>query len=161
MAPEIFFSVCYGTENPPKAIQDLHTFTPAILHDHCRHRVKFADYPAVIPEKGHTVRGIYATGLTDANVVKLDFFEGSMYQRVKAKVNLLKEENGVEAEGEPKEVSVYLFIAPDYLERGEWDFENFRKEKMSHWTRGDWEYEQGKPVHRSNRRFLRGNKRRR
>ncbi|PFH57460.1 hypothetical protein XA68_15034 [Ophiocordyceps unilateralis] len=88
MAPEIFFSVCYGTRRPPQPIRDLHTFTPAILDGHCRHRVQLADYPAIVPEKDHSVRGIYATGLTDANMHKLDLFEGDEYERVEVQVQL-------------------------------------------------------------------------
>lgn len=143
MAPEVFFSVCYGQSNPPKVIQDLHTFTPAILHDHCRHRVKFADYPAVVPEKGHSVRGIRVTGLTDANVDKLDFFEGSEYQRRKTEVKLLKKEGDKEVEDGTEPAWVYIFIQPDLLEKVEWDFEEFRRDKMNSWTRGDWRLEQG------------------
>ncbi|KAH8177247.1 gamma-glutamyl cyclotransferase, AIG2-like domain-containing protein [Sarocladium implicatum] len=142
MAPEVFFSVCYGDSNPPKVIQNLHTFIPAILHDHCRHRVRFADYPGVIPEPGHSVRGILATGLTDANVAKLDVFEGSDYLRKKTSIKLLKKENGKEVEGTAEEAWVYLFKDPEDLEKVEWDFEEFRREKMRNWTRGDWRFEQ-------------------
>ena len=89
------------------------------------------------------MRGIYATGLTDANMIKLDFFEGSEYERVHVKVKLLEKEGGEEVEGESREAAVYVFNAPSNLERGEWDFEHFRKEKMAFWARGDWAYEQG------------------
>ncbi|KAI5461400.1 AIG2-like family-domain-containing protein [Mariannaea sp. PMI_226] len=142
MAPEIFYSVCYGTSNPPQAIKDLHTFTPAVLDGYCRHRVRFADYPGIIPEKDHTVLGVYATGLTDANVYKLDYFEGSEYKREEVKVQLLPEQGNSSKKGESKETIVYVFIKPEALERKEWDFQHFRKEKMAFWTRGDWAYEQ-------------------
>lgn len=146
MAREVMFSVCYADQSPPKVIQDLHTFTPAVLHDYCRHRVQFADYPAIVKEKGKSVRGIYVTGLTEANMVKLDFFEGSEYVRVQAKVKLLeKDADGKEreAEGEGQDVIVYEFISPENLEHGEWDFEHFRKERMNMWTVGDWADGQG------------------
>lgn len=135
--------MCCGTSNPPKVIRDLYTFTPAILDGYCRHRVQAAEYPAIIAEKDHKVRGIYATGLTDANMDKLDFFEGSEYERIKVNVKLLKNDGGNGVEGEEKETSVYVFKHPDALERVEWDFEHFRNEKMKAWTRGDWAYEQG------------------
>ncbi|KAI9149335.1 AIG2-like protein D [Paramyrothecium foliicola] len=141
MAPEVFFSVCYGDQNPPAAIRNLHTFTPAILDDYCRHRVQQAAYPGIIPEEGHCVRGMYATGLTDANMQKLDYFEGSEYRRDQVKVTLLKEQDGQEVKGEVKETSVYVFLYPNDLEEKEWDFEHFRKEKMQMWTRGDWTFE--------------------
>lgn len=145
MAPEVFFSVCYGNKQPPKVIQDLHTFTPAILEGYCRHRVQGADYPGVIAEKGHTVLGIYATGLTDANVQKLDTFEGSEYTKKTVQVKLVKKDGDKTSEGgERKETSVYVFNTPAYLDKVEWDFEEFRKEKMQFWTRGGWAFDSGK-----------------
>ncbi|KND93973.1 Protein AIG2 [Tolypocladium ophioglossoides CBS 100239] len=146
MAPEVFFSVCYGNKLPPKAIRDLHTFTPAILNDHCRHRVQYADYPAVIPEQGRSVRGVYVTGLTDANVKKLDYFEGSEYERVEAKVYVLQEKDGKEVVGEVKDTSVYIFLVPKNLEKREWDYEEFRRNKMQMWTRGEWALGDGESV---------------
>ncbi|KAH7318445.1 putative disease resistance protein Aig2 [Stachybotrys elegans] len=143
MAPEVFFSVCYLDSSPPEAVRNLYTFSPAILDGYCRHRVKYADYPAIIPEEGHTVRGIYATGLTDANLSKLDFFEGSEYERKTVSIRLEeKDTNGNIVLGETKTTSVYVFIRPEGVERGEWDFEKFCKEKMQSWTRGDWAFDQ-------------------
>ena len=144
MAPEVFFSVCFGDKSPPKAIRDLYTFTPAILEGYCRHRVQFADYPAVVAEEGHKVLGIYATGLTDANVVKLDFFEGSEYIKETVEVKLLTKEGEKMIEGETKKTSVYVFNQPEYLEKREWDFEEFREQKMQEWTRGEWSFGEGR-----------------
>ncbi|KAM5516010.1 AIG2-like family protein [Fusarium oxysporum f. sp. phaseoli] len=144
MAPEVFFTVCYGNRDPPKAIKDMHTFTPAILDGYCRHRVESADYPAVVPEKGHTVLGIYATGLTDGNVDKLDMFEGSEYFKEKVKVKLLNKDGTAPEKGEAKETFVYVFNNPDHLEKGEWDFEEFRKSKMKNWTRAGLGFGEGK-----------------
>ncbi|KAG5950209.1 hypothetical protein E4U53_005371 [Claviceps sorghi] len=137
MAPEIFFSVCYGDKNPPKVIRDLHTFTPALLQDFCRHRVKSVDYPGAVPEAGHQIRGVLVTGLTDANVQKLDFFEGSEYERRTVKVQVF---GNVQDENIPgKEVSafVYVFLKVEDLEKREWDFEEFRRDKMMLWTSRD------------------------
>ncbi|KAJ6438409.1 AIG2-like protein [Purpureocillium lavendulum] len=142
MAPEIFYSVCYGSKNPPEVIRKLHTFTPAVLHDHCRHRVKFADYPAVVPEKDRSVQGVYATGLTEANLDKLDYFEGSEYERVTAQVEVLQPSDGGEVVPTRKDASVYIFLRHEQLEEREWDFEEFRREKMALWTRGDWAFDQ-------------------
>ncbi|KAM4056290.1 gamma-glutamyl cyclotransferase, AIG2-like domain-containing protein [Hirsutella rhossiliensis] len=141
MAPEVFFSVCYGDDWPPKAIRDLHTFTPAILNGYCRHRVQLADYPAVVPQEGHSVRGVYATGLTDANMQKLDYFEGDEYERVKATVQLLEKKGDDQAVSETKETFVYAFLFPECLERREWDFEEFRRDKMKMWTRNRLGYD--------------------
>ncbi|KAF5027285.1 hypothetical protein F66182_628 [Fusarium sp. NRRL 66182] len=143
MAPEVFFTVCYGTRDPPQVIKDMHTFTPAILEGYCRHRVQGADYPAVVAEEGHTVLGVYATGLTDANVQKLDIFEGSEYLKETVKVKVLNKDGSAPAKENLKETSVYVFNRPEYLEKREWDFEEFRKSKMSSWTRGGLFFDQG------------------
>ncbi|PHH92308.1 hypothetical protein CDD83_8022 [Cordyceps sp. RAO-2017] len=142
MAPEIFFSVCFGDPSPPKVIRELYTFTAAILDGYCRHCVQLADYPGIIPEQGRSVRGVYATGLTDANMEKLDHFEGSEYERVQVQVRLLGRK-GDDAGGEEKKASVYVFRHPDDLERAEWDFEAFRRDKMESWTRQRWDYIDG------------------
>ena len=140
MAPEVFFSVCYGEKEPAKAIRDLHTFTPAILEDYSRHRVKEADYPAIVADKGHRVRGIYVTGLTAANITKLDYFEGAEYERIRVNVQLLERKDDAEVQGDVKEASAYLFLVPQALVKQEWDFEEFRRDKMRMWTRGDWAF---------------------
>ncbi|POR36027.1 Protein AIG2 [Tolypocladium paradoxum] len=143
MAPEVFFSVCYGDKLPPKAIRDLHTFTHANLNDHCRYRVQYADYPGVVPEKGRKVRGVYATGLTDANMKKLDYFEGSEYERVKVKVELLQKKDGKEVVGEVKDTNLYIFLCPKDLEKRDWDYGEFCRDRMSMWTRREWAFGDG------------------
>ncbi|KAG6015296.1 hypothetical protein E4U54_003763 [Claviceps lovelessii] len=135
MAPEIFFGVCYGDANPPKVIRDLHTFTPALLEGFCRHRVKSADYPGAVPEAGHQIRGVLVTGLTDANIDKLDLFEGSEYERRTVKVQELREVGNEDIPGKEVRASVYVFLKVGDLEKREWDFEEFRREKMALWTR--------------------------
>ncbi|RYP67442.1 hypothetical protein DL770_008624 [Monosporascus sp. CRB-9-2] len=120
MAPEVFFTVCYS-------------------------RVEHADYPGITPDPDHEVRGTYVTGLTDANMVKLDQFEGSQYERRTVKVRLLtkvgndKGEGNVE--GEEVECEVYVFMSPQDLEDREWDFEEFRTQKMKKWTCEDYGFE--------------------
>lgn len=135
MAPEIFFGVCYRDFKPAEAIRKMHTFTPAVLHGYCRHKVKGADYPAIVAEENQTVRGVFVTGLTEANMEKLDIFEGDEYDRKYVKVKLLEKNGGKEVEGEEKEVAAYVFINPEAVEKGEWDYEHFRDEKMAHWIR--------------------------
>ncbi|KAF4975197.1 hypothetical protein FZEAL_7982 [Fusarium zealandicum] len=141
MAPEVFFSVVYGDKNPPQAIKDLHTFSPAILEGYCRRKIQYADYPAVVQEKGHTVLGVYATGLTDANVEKLDTFEGGDYDKEKVHVKLLEKDGKPTTHGEHKEAFVYVFLHREDTLEEEWDFEDFRKTKMQSWTRGSWAYD--------------------
>ncbi|KKA29037.1 hypothetical protein TD95_002189 [Thielaviopsis punctulata] len=135
MAPEVFFTVILNMGSPPQAIKDMYTFSPAVLKDHIRHRVIGEDYPGVVPEPGHSVLGIYATGLTDANMAKLDFFEGPEYERREVTVSVL-DQSGIETE--QATTSVYIFKQPVALEKREWDLEEFRREKLSMWTRNDF-----------------------
>lgn len=85
----------------------------------------------MIPQAGHTVRGTYVTGLTDADIRELDDFEGKEYDRRSVNIKL-----GVTEEGEEEEVKAetYIFIAGEKkLERKEWDFKDFRESKMHMW----------------------------
>ncbi|KAK7754188.1 hypothetical protein SLS62_003765 [Diatrype stigma] len=105
----------------------------------------FYDYPGITPDPGHEVRGMYVTGLTEANMDKLDHFEGSQYERKTVKVRLLskvgndKEEGNVE--GEEAKCEVYVFNQPEYLEDREWDYQEFRSGKMKRWTRAEYGFE--------------------
>jgi hypothetical protein len=114
------------------------TIQDAILHDYCRHRVRYCDYPGILPEKGRTVRGTYVTGLTDGDIHRLDSFEGGEYERVKVKVELVREEAGKNQ----AEAETYVYCAGEqYLEKKEWDYEEFRREKMHRWTDESDEYQ--------------------
>jgi gamma-glutamylcyclotransferase (GGCT)/AIG2-like uncharacterized protein YtfP len=120
MAPEIFYSVCYNNSKVPAEIAKRHSFTPAILHGYCRRRVMHADYPGITPDEKHQVFGTYATGLTDANMFKLDTFEGYQYQRDRVQVKLLTHVGNAKGEGnvegEERSAEVYVFRFPDELE---------------------------------------------
>ncbi|KAL2119228.1 hypothetical protein VTJ04DRAFT_6188 [Mycothermus thermophilus] len=140
MVPDVFYTVCYNTKDVPPAIAALHTFQPAILHGYCRRRVKMADYPGIIPDANHSVVGVFATGLTAANLAKLDMFEGSEYERRTVTVKLLdrvgnlKDGEG-QVEGEERKAQVYVYLHEKWLEEKEWDLEEFRREKLKLWTR--------------------------
>lgn len=59
----------------------------------------------------------------------LDVFEGKQYRRVGVRVSVLG--------GEEVEALTYLFTAGEEgLEEGEWDFEEFRREKARYWSGG-------------------------
>ncbi|KAF5523888.1 Protein AIG2 C [Colletotrichum aenigma] len=137
MEPKVFFTVTQGDGKPAQAIKDLYTFTPAVLHDYTRHRVNKADYPGMIPEKGGSVLGIYATGLTDVNVMKLDFFEGGEYEKKVVTVKV----RGADGKEEDKPTTAYIYKRPENLDRREWSFEEFRKDKMHVWTRESYVFE--------------------
>lgn len=77
MAPEVLHRVCHGgmePDNPVYATHQLKT-QPAILHNFRRHRVRGADYPAILFHKGASVRGTFVSGLTENDIRRLDIFE--------------------------------------------------------------------------------------
>ena len=142
MAPEVLHRVCHGSRSPSNPIYATHNLriTPAILSGYRRHRVKNADYPAILPhhpESEGEVRGTCVTGLTDADVWRLDIFEGDEYERVKVECRLLVPgDDGEEREAsESTEAETYVWIAGEQrLEKEEWDFDEFRREKMRFWV---------------------------
>lgn len=152
----MFFRVTQGQSNPPGVIRDLYTFTPALLRDYCRHRVKGEDYPAITPEAGQSVLGTYVTGLTEANLAKLDQFEGDEYEKRQVKLRLLTKVGDAQGEGrvegEEKDTAAYVFLYLDRIERGEWDFEHFRRERLQRWARDEIFFaDEGKAVRKDDR----------
>ncbi|KAK5107940.1 hypothetical protein LTR62_000545 [Meristemomyces frigidus] len=152
MAPPILHRVIHGSssqDNPIYTTHNIHT-TPAILHNYRRHRVRYADYPAILPHAASTVRGTYVSGLTDADVGRLDVFEGGEYVRRVVRCRVLGGQAGEGSgngdgmvEGEEVEAETYVWIAgEEQLEEGEWDFEEFKREKMRFWSgeQGENEY---------------------
>ena len=85
-------------------------------------------------------------GLSDADLWRLDIFEGDEYERQKVRVRVLVEvgdARGVgNVEGEEEvEAETYVWVRGEgELEGGEWDFEVFRREKMGRWVGGGDEY---------------------
>lgn len=151
MAAPVLHRVIHGTTSPTPFQRSLLTTRPALLRSHRRHRVLHADYPAVIPEEGEdaTVLGTLVTGLTDGDIWRLDIFEGDEYERRKVEVEVLNDvEGGIDeaakkdqssptsgAKREKVAAQTYVWIAGvDRLEKREWDFEEFRKEKMGGWV---------------------------
>ena len=143
MVPQVFSSVVYNTPSLP--LSTLHTFIPALLHGYSRRRVRNADYPGILPTPTSSVFGTLVTGLTRANMAKLDYFEGDQYERRKVKVKVLDQVGDVKGEGnvegEEVEAEVYVFLEVGELEEGEWDLEEFRREKLGKWTRAGFVFE--------------------
>ncbi|KAK0265030.1 hypothetical protein LTS09_001439 [Friedmanniomyces endolithicus] len=151
MAPQVLHRVCHGSTSPSNPIYAAHRFknSPAILHNYRRHRVRHADYPAILPvattttdpdSSKATVRGTYVTGLTATDLWRLDIFEGSEYRRERVRVRLLPQANltgsgeGGE-EGEEVDAETYVWIAdPQDLDERAWDFSEFQREKMRFWV---------------------------
>lgn len=138
MASEVFYTVVYRLARPPAALVEQHPFKDALLHGYTRHRVTNQDYPGIIEDTadGACVRGMLAEGITEANMHHLDTFEGSEYERRTVDVEVEVEVDGVKTKKLVK-AQVYVFKYPDYLDRREWDFDEFRRDKMHKWTRCD------------------------
>jgi gamma-glutamylcyclotransferase (GGCT)/AIG2-like uncharacterized protein YtfP len=151
MAPQVLHRVIWGSQTPPTpAHASLLRIRPAILHAHRRHKVKHADYPAILPTKDSakaSVRGTLVEGLTDGDIWRLDIFEGSEYKRRKVQVRVLETKKGdnemgdlsqkedENVEGEEVDAETYIWTAgANRLEQEEWDFAEFVKDKMKHWV---------------------------
>ena|ERR1700728_189222 len=143
MAPGVLYRVIYGNAHPEPWQQKLTTVRPALLESHRRHRVKYMSYPAITPCTGSSVRGSVVTGLTQGDIYRLDIFEGDQYLRKKVKVKVLKNvgledsiQTGEPEEHAPEEVEAETYIWKNdlsELEDGEWDFEEFKRERMHYW----------------------------
>lgn len=146
MEPQVFFSVCYDDKSPPSDVRQRHAFTPAILHGYCRRRVRGADYPGMVEDAAHTVRGTVVSGITKAGLDRLDFFEGRQYDRRVVRPKLLVQV-GDEAtgdgnvEGEQIVTESYIFLDTRELEDKEWDFAEFKRDKLQKWTRAGYVFE--------------------
>jgi hypothetical protein len=116
------------------------TIVPALLQGFCRHRVKGADYPGIVREIGHDVKGTFVSGLTDGDVYRLDAFEGSEYDREWVEVELLDEAGNEKGEKRKAETYVYTY-GDNHLEKLEWNYDEFRKEKLKNWVSSTTEYE--------------------
>lgn len=142
MAPKVLSRVCHGPNVPLKTTgANALNIRPALLQSFRRHKVLHADYPAIVPCEGSTVRGTLVTGLTDGDLWRLDIFEGSEYERRKVKVRELTYEGDINVEptedqlGDVVEAETYVWISPiTDLEDQEWDFEEFVKQKMWAWV---------------------------
>ncbi|KAF2871253.1 hypothetical protein BDV95DRAFT_573613 [Massariosphaeria phaeospora] len=149
MAPQILHRVIWGTPFPPTpAHAALLRIRPAILHAHRRHKVRYADYPAILPSTTtSSVRGTLVEGLTDGDMWRLGIFEGEQYKRKKVRVRVLEQEDVTgsssqpgdgHVEGEEVEAEVYVWCSsPDELESEEWDFAEFVRDKMKWWVGKD------------------------
>ncbi|KAK4985286.1 hypothetical protein LTR66_008221 [Elasticomyces elasticus] len=146
MAPEVLYRVCFGNVNPPASTHAHLKTYPAILHHFRRQRVAGCDYPAILPHPESTVRGTYVTGLTKADMKRLDIFEGWSYRRKPVKVKILTTTGDASGkgnvEGEEAEAETYVWTDDvRLLDDAEWDFRQFRREKMNFWIGAEGEAE--------------------
>lgn len=156
LAPPVLHRVIYGISSPTPTTHPAMTYLqirPALLRGYRRHRVAYADYPAIVPEAGGLVRGSVVSGLTQGDVYRLDIFEGSQYGKAEVEVEVLegvsvyeaapegqdgdKKTTEAEATTQAKETvkaQTYVWSSSlKDLDPREWDFEEFKKSKMRRW----------------------------
>jgi gamma-glutamylcyclotransferase (GGCT)/AIG2-like uncharacterized protein YtfP len=141
MSPRVLHRVCHGPSLPNSTTRNTLSIKPALLKGFRRHRVLHADYPGIVPSPSATVRGTLVSGLTDGDMWRLDIFEGSEYvrQTVQARPIVRNQDSKTEPKdedlGNDIECETYVWIAPEEdLEDGEWDFEEFVREKIARWV---------------------------
>ncbi|KAI8074039.1 Butirosin biosynthesis, BtrG-like protein [Gongronella butleri] len=105
------------------------TLLPATLHRAKRFAVKHASYPGVLPtdDDNDQVLGLVCTGLTPADVRRLDDYEGDEYERKAAQVTV---KQGDDNDAKIVNCQVYYWIAgKQHLLEDDWDF-NMWKENI-------------------------------
>ncbi|OJJ69403.1 hypothetical protein ASPBRDRAFT_130884 [Aspergillus brasiliensis CBS 101740] len=136
MAPPILHRVIHGHSTPEPWQKDLLTVKPAILHGYRRHRVRYADYPGIIPtspppsstdgndptttgDDGEaSVLGTVVWGLTDGDVYRLDRFEGSEYEKRVVRVRVLENHHHHHEGGNRGEAGEIQEVLVDAAETG-------------------------------------------
>lgn len=129
MEESVFYSVISGSREPDDHRRATVRRSPAVLHHYSRRRVKGAPFPAIVAEPNSKVKGIYVSGLTESDMRLLDMFEGEfMYDRVGVRVKMLRDNR----ETEETFTETYVWKdGTDGLEAGDWDFKEFRKNKLA------------------------------
>ena len=128
--------------------------TPATLPGHTRLSVKWADFPAVVPcsstvnetDAGPitSVKGFLVFGLTGYERMRLDRYEGGLYDltEVEVEIDVLKDEAGTLPERATQESEKRMLNAEVYVWGGErdelcevdekeWSLEKFLKSDMA------------------------------
>jgi gamma-glutamylcyclotransferase (GGCT)/AIG2-like uncharacterized protein YtfP len=93
--------------------------TDGVLRDYRRYAVRGEVYPAIVASEGGLVEGVVCHDIPDDAWLRLDRFEGEMYERRLVNVVL--------ADGRTERAYSYI-IRPEFegrLESIEWDFESF------------------------------------
>lgn len=139
MALPVLYRVLWGTPAPSLARRARLTIHGARLDGYCRHTVRGCDYPGIVVARDgdgdgqqQHVRGRLVSGLTDADLARLDVFEGPQYERRRLRVAVLAsisvDYNIVIGR---TEADTYVFLHPDDLLPGDdWDFVDFERNKM-------------------------------
>jgi gamma-glutamylcyclotransferase (GGCT)/AIG2-like uncharacterized protein YtfP len=92
---------------------------PATLAGYSRHALAQRDYPGMVvaAELAARVEGVLWRDVDDADLARLDQFEGEQYERIEVTVQL--------ATGLALQAGTYLYIAGDLQSEQQWDPQAF------------------------------------
>jgi len=99
----------------------------AILENFKRVRVQNESYPAALPAIGEKIIGTLWLDVSEEEILQLDAFEGSDYQRVIVNVSDLA--------GQPHAAYFYQWNRDDGLVDQPWDLERFKRSGISEFSR--------------------------
>jgi gamma-glutamylcyclotransferase (GGCT)/AIG2-like uncharacterized protein YtfP len=94
----------------------------AQLHGWRRHALKGRTYPGAVPQTDCVIDGVLWHGLTEADLVSLDAFESTEYERVTATV--------LPASGQTQPAQLYAWQDLTLLEPDDWSVTRFEQEHV-------------------------------
>jgi len=122
----------YGTlcvrEIMERIVGSPHAILPAVLHGYARRGLRDRAYPALVPDTSSSTRGMLYLGLNDAELARLDAYEGREYDRKK-----------LQAETRHGGVCCFAYVLePDFSDLAlaeTWDLAKFLDEHVSQYLR--------------------------
>lgn len=116
----------YGTLQYPEILKKLtgksFVSKPAVLNHFKRHKVKNAEYPAIVPKHGAQTAGMLIENVDELSLKAIDFYEGDEYE--KTIVNVISDDIENKA-------YTYVWIAGDnHLDDEDWDKAYFEKKYL-------------------------------
>ncbi len=100
----------------------------ALLEGHARFRLRNKVYPAIVAQPGQSVPGLLYTGVTTAELARLDEYEGPLYERRELRVS-----------SAGTETLAFTYVLSDrarhLLSPEPWDIEQFRREHLASYLR--------------------------
>ncbi len=93
--------------------------SPATLNNWRRHALRDRTYPGAVQELGHSIRGVLWHDISDSELIRLDAFESSEYQRIEVEVTL--------ESGQTLMAQIYAWLNPGLLEVNDWSQDDFEK----------------------------------
>ncbi len=94
----------------------------AQLHGWRRHALTGRTYPGAVPQADGTIEGMLWHGLSEADLISLDAFESTEYERVTVTV--------MTASGLAKTAQLYAWQDPFLLEPYDWSVTRFEQEHL-------------------------------